>query len=86
MAPATDRSALGVQLNEEAPDFVREMILDLYPVDNDDFSDVINQKIMDMAFEMANLADGDRSSDDSPITQAAWDWCIAQDPENFADF
>lgn len=86
MAPATDRMALGVKSNEEAPDFVREMILALYPVDNDDFSDVINQKIMDLAFEIANLADGDRTSDDSPITQAARDWSIAQAPENFADF
>ncbi|WP_144211118.1 hypothetical protein [Shewanella donghaensis] len=85
MAPATDRMALGVQYNPDEPDFVRDSIIDFYPVDNDSFSDVINQKIMDLAFEMAEVADGDKSSDDSVVTQAAWDWCIAQDPQNFAD-
>ncbi|MDO6776463.1 hypothetical protein Q4591_13985 [Shewanella sp. 3_MG-2023] len=85
MAPATDRMALGVQNNPDDPDFVREMILDLYPVDNDSFSDVINQKMMDLAFEMADVADGDKSSDDSVVTQAAWDWCISQDSQDFAD-
>ncbi|GIU04064.1 hypothetical protein TUM4261_03230 [Shewanella sp. c952] len=85
MAPATDRMALGVQDNPDDPDFMRETIRDLYPVDNDSFSDVINQKMMDLAFEMADVADGDKSSDDSVVTQAAWDWCIAQDPNDFSD-
>ncbi|WP_119967970.1 hypothetical protein [Shewanella japonica] len=85
MALATDRMALGVQDNPDDPDFMRETIRDMYPVDNDSFSDVINQKMMDLAFEMADVADGDKSSDDSVVTQAAWDWCIAQDPQHFAD-
>jgi len=85
MATSTDRMALGVQSNKEDHDFAREIILDLYPVDNDSFRDVINQKIMGLAFEMADLADGDKTSDESPVTQAAWDWCIAQDPQDFAD-
>ena len=84
MALSTDRMALGVQNNKEQPGFMREMILDLYPVDNGHFKDVINQKIMDLAFEMADLADGDKSSDDSPVAHAAWDWCTAQDPQHFA--
>ncbi|WP_351075523.1 hypothetical protein [Shewanella sp. CAL98-MNA-CIBAN-0140] len=86
MAPTTFRMALGVKNNKEQPGFAREIILDLYPVDNDSFRDVINQKIMDLAFEMADLADGDKTSDESPVTQAAWDWCIDQDPKHFADF
>jgi hypothetical protein len=85
MATSTDRMALGVQSNKEDHDFAREIILDLYPVDNDSFCDVINQKIMGLAFEMADLADGDKTSDESPVTHAAWDWCIAQDPQHFAD-
>ncbi|GIU51588.1 hypothetical protein TUM4438_41770 [Shewanella sairae] len=84
MAPATDRAALGVQLN--TADFAREMIRHFHPVDFGDFSDVINQKIMDLAFEMADMADGNKTSDESPVTQAAWDWCIAQDPAHFSDF
>jgi hypothetical protein len=85
MAPTTYRMALGVQNNKEQPGFMREMILELYPVDNGNFKDVINQKIMDLAFKMADLADGDKNSDDSPVAHAAWDWCIAQDPQHFAD-
>ncbi|WP_434927140.1 hypothetical protein [Shewanella sp. HL-SH2] len=85
MATSTDRMALGVQSNKEDHDFAREIILDLYPVDNDSFRDVINQKIMGLAFEMADLADGDKTSDESPVTQAAWDWCLAQDHQHFAD-
>ncbi|BAJ00534.1 hypothetical protein [Shewanella violacea] len=86
IAPSADRMALGVQLNKELPGFMREIIRDIYPVDNDSFRDVINQKVMDLAFEMADLVDGDETSDESPVTQAFWDWCIAQDPQDFADF
>ncbi|MCL1080165.1 hypothetical protein D5R81_19110 [Parashewanella spongiae] len=85
MAPATYRMALGVQLNKESPDLIRETILDLYPVDNESFSDVVNQKIMVLAFEMADVARYEQGSDESTITQVAWDWCIAQDPQNFSD-
>ncbi|PMG43573.1 hypothetical protein [Shewanella sp. 10N.286.52.B9] len=84
MARNTDQMAVGVQINKERPEFIRNIILDFHPMDNGDFRDVINQKIMDMAFEMADLADGDKSSDDSVVAHAAWDWCIAQEPEHFA--
>ncbi|MGZ9899917.1 hypothetical protein [Shewanella gaetbuli] len=88
MAPSTYRMALTVKVvkeNQGNLDEIRELFEDEYPINEGYFQDVINKKKIELAFEMANLSKWEESNKESPITQAAWDWCIAQDPENFEE-
>ncbi|MGZ9899914.1 hypothetical protein [Shewanella gaetbuli] len=86
MAPSTYRMALTVKVVKERQgnlDEIRELFEDEWPTDIGDFADDINRKKIELAFEMADLSKWEESNKESPITQVAWDWCIALDPENF---
>ncbi|MGZ9899916.1 hypothetical protein [Shewanella gaetbuli] len=88
MAPSTYRMALTVKVvkeNQGNLDEIRELFEDEYPINEGYFQDVINKKKIELAFEMADLSKWEESNKESPITQAAWDWCIALDPENFEE-
>ncbi|MGZ9899919.1 hypothetical protein [Shewanella gaetbuli] len=89
MAPSTDRMAFTVKVVKESQsslDELRELFEDEWPTDVGDFEDDINRKKIELAFEMAELTNDDETSDESIVTQAAWDWCIAQDPKHFEGF
>ncbi|MGZ9899918.1 hypothetical protein [Shewanella gaetbuli] len=88
MAPSTDRMAFTVKVVKESQsslDELRELFEDEWPINEGYFRDVINKKKIELAFEMAELTNDEETSDESVVTQAAWDWCIAQDPENFEE-
>ncbi|MGZ9899915.1 hypothetical protein [Shewanella gaetbuli] len=88
MAPSTYRMALTVKVvkeNQGNLDEIRQLFEDEWPINEGYFRDVINKKKIELAFKMADLSKWEESNKESPITQAAWDWCIAQDPEDFEE-
>ncbi|MCG9712875.1 hypothetical protein L1D40_05915 [Shewanella insulae] len=83
MALSTANMAGAVATYPETPELIRELFLEEYPLDNENFYDVINQKKIDLAFELSHLWNYETMNNN--ISQVAWDWCSQQDSSHFRD-